>query len=242
MASNSDSTYGNFEIGWPQGEETWIIHDEMSRDTQFVECKRQLMLTLSTCNTVENLMQQTSSECVCDIRSADHPPNEVISLLQRIMANQNLLMEDNKFMKEQLAKQKAKINQLVLAMKTIDNSLVLHDLRGSGPSLEEQHGKQSQLEQIDRSTIEDSYTMCNTSNIKHCLFEPKTLSLKDSSDSNVKQLKSTTLVTLIFVSWSLQFLKSYITYYNDVKTPHVVNNALIPDITHFDWFRTLAVP
>jgi hypothetical protein len=56
-----EAIYENSESKWLEGGELWFIHDVLPRRDQFVTCKQQIMLTISTFKIVENLVQETSS-------------------------------------------------------------------------------------------------------------------------------------------------------------------------------------
>lgn len=55
----------NFETPWPEGEETWFIHRELPQRNQFVTVKESIMLTTSTFDIVEELVQELSSAADC---------------------------------------------------------------------------------------------------------------------------------------------------------------------------------
>jgi hypothetical protein len=114
-----ESTCEHSEIDWPEGKEMWLFHDELPQRTQFVKCKQQIMLTTSVFNIVDHSMQQKSTACDCVASSCTSQYNKIILLIQQIMAKQDILLEKNKLLNEELARQTITINKLSLTVETI---------------------------------------------------------------------------------------------------------------------------
>jgi hypothetical protein len=49
-------------VHWPEGEETWVVHDELSQRIQCVQDKQKVLLLASTYNSTEYTMQQIQSD------------------------------------------------------------------------------------------------------------------------------------------------------------------------------------
>ncbi|CAF0836911.1 unnamed protein product [Didymodactylos carnosus] len=116
-----ESICEHVEIEWPEGEETWLIHDELAQRTQFVKYKQQPMLTTSI---VENSMHPMSSDCDWVQSSFDHQPNEIMLLLQQLLAKQDLLLDENKQLKQEVATQQITINNLSQAVEAIQGTKI----------------------------------------------------------------------------------------------------------------------
>ncbi len=156
--------YGNSKIEWPSGDETWLVHDELPQRTQFVEYRDQVMLNTSTFNIVEHLLQPTSVDYDCVLSSSDQQPHDIILLLQQIMVKQDALLERNKLIKEDLARQNTIINQSVSTIKVTEKNKILEEAIDSTSNLEEQTVKQLQSQQIDQlikcPSFFESYPQC----------------------------------------------------------------------------------
>jgi hypothetical protein len=123
-----ESTCENFEFECPKGEETWLIHNELPQRTQVVKCKQQRMLTNSTSKVVEYSVQTTSSVCDCVASPFTQQPNELMFLLQGILAKQDVLLEKHRLLEEESTRQKVIIDNLSLAVEAAARSNILREV------------------------------------------------------------------------------------------------------------------
>ena len=201
------------EIEWPEGTETWLLHDELPQRTQFIKCKQQVMLNTSTFNIVEHSMKKTSSDCSCALPSLVQQPNQIILLPQQLLVKHDLLFNQNKQLKE--------MNQLIKnpVFSESFSEFVSNGIDDFYYELGHSDTKNFSLK---------STTISSSDSFKSCIIQLISFGI--------------VLISFIFVSVAFGILDSYLNFNNATNTPYFVNNVLCHGINDLDWFRTTAVP
>jgi len=255
------------EPEWPVGEETWLFHDELPQRNQFIQCRQQFVPHPSTFNIVEHRVRQTSSKSDCVASSKTQQSNEIILLLQEVLAKQDILLEQSKQLKQEVAAQDIAINNLSLAVKALQGSIILCEnvssiqqfssattapslqstpplIRNVEPCLKEQDVKAVQVQQINQlmnyNLSSKIYFQDGLNNIDDRNTEYGHINVKTSWLQYT--LITTNLTMFIFISMVFGIFYSYLITHGGINTSDFSNYRLVHGVNDMDWFRTLAVP
>ncbi|CAM4944724.1 unnamed protein product [Rotaria socialis] len=138
----------NYETEWPEGNESWFIHDERSQRNQFIALKKNKMVPSSTFNIVEDSPPQLSCVCECVSSLFVHQSNEMILLLQTAMCKPETLRKQKPLFNEEVVKHNI-IVDFYSDSSQLDTIIVSLKLN----TIHSKHSLQSNITQVVSSDI-----------------------------------------------------------------------------------------
>jgi hypothetical protein len=210
-------------------------------------------------------VQQTLSDGNGVTSSFGRPSNQIMVLLQQVLTNQNLILDQRKQLKQEMAAQQIAINNLSQAIEAIGKTKMLNEVMLSHesqlttipvlqppshldkinvPDLKEETVKQLQFQQIDMSDKNGDFNYEFDHNTKASSSKLTTLFSICSTKLCISQLilGGIILIRFIFISMAFSNFGVYRTVYGTTNTSSLLGNLAFHGINDLDWFRALAVP
>jgi hypothetical protein len=249
---------------WPDGNETWVFHDELPQRIQFIYCSLQLIPAISTSNIVEFPMQQMSSDCDCVVSSIAQQPNEIILVLQQLLVKQNLLLDENKQLNRELKEQQIIINNLSQTVEAIqENQMSCENIppdqqistsfisKAAVPVIDDKK-RDSEEQDVKDVQFQEINQLMNY-NLSSGFYSQDWLTRigdynHDCGHKNIKtsSVQSTfiniILTLFILISMAFKIFSSSLIIHSGTNTSYSGNHMLFHSVNDLDWFRTLAVP
>jgi hypothetical protein len=248
-----DSVQDNIEINWPDGPDTWVIHNELPQRTQFSQQKQQEGPSIFTFNVVECPTQEASSDFVDTVSSTyieSRPLVDVGPVFSTVLKPHEYFAEQNI---ERMAHNVGETRSLssISYQYTFDDdqctvmNVVLppyKDAHGLQPlhlsSVDQRNFNIGKLKRRIHTPILQQATMSFIGGflILLCIF-----SASFQRSINMNSTDSPISCAIVPPAFTVMMMVSHLIFTHKTNARQFILNSSWCD-TNRDWFRALAVP
>lgn len=199
---------------WAEGNEEWLIHDQLPQRAQFLSCIRNF--NASTCDDVEEITQQPSGDINSVVLSSGTQNRELMIWLHSAQMKCEEFVAENEVLERMVARHRIILNQTASADEISKKEPCVSSFVQDQSDERRRQGAAASI--ADTYEIVDGFTLL------------------------IGSFNTVTWTNFVFKTMELIVLGYYLMVYETIRLKAFQSTVLFDGKNSFDWFRTLTVP